>query len=203
MAAPVQEASAVRSRPDTRLTKAHKAGRLRCTRTLNSEMLAPSHWDCLRSGIDAMKRVLMLALVRGAAPLLAPRHAVRSFARRPAPKKRPSVSMALCVAASRKRIEDPVASRYRRRRRTPESTALPEGETPSTPSTRLGASLRRAHLCRETPHADAIDARVDDTVSTQARPPRRPKKGTSNFTTSQREDHPAVTQSGRGSRRGG
>ena len=138
-----QEASADRSRPGTRLAKARKGKTLHphsqlgdaCTKSLG----LPA-----RSGIDAMKRILMLALVRGAAPLLAPRHAVRSFARRPAPKKRPSVSMALCVAASRKRIEDPVASRYRRRRRTPESTALPEGETPSTPSTRLGASTRNA-----------------------------------------------------------
>ena len=112
-----------------------------------------------RKRIDAMKRVLMLALLRGAAPLLAPRHAVRSFARRPAPKKRPSVSMALCVAASRKRIEDPVASRYRR--------------------------LRREHTASaEMPHADAIDARVDDTVSTQARATRRAEARTSYTTTS-------------------
>ena len=141
--------------------------------------LQPSHWDCLRSGIDAMKRVLMLALVRGAAPLLAPRHAVRSFARRPAPKKRPSVSMALCVAASRKRIY------------APRRVALP---TPST---------RAQRLCREMPHADAIDARVDDTVSTQARPPRSPKTRTNCTTAAKREDHPALTKSRCGSGRGG
>ena len=48
-----------------------------------------------------------------------------------------------------------------------------------------------------------IDARVDDTVSTQARPARRAEARTGYTTTSKREDHPAVTQSGRGSRRGG
>ena len=171
-----QEASADRSRPGTRLAKARKGKTLHphsqlgdaCTKSLG----LPA-----RSGIDAMKRILMLALVRGAAPLLAPRHAVRSFARRPAPKKRPSVSMALCVAASRKRIEEPVASRYRR--------------------------LRREHTASaEMPHADAIDARVDDTVSTQARPARRAEARTSYTTAAKREDYSTTPQSGRGSRRG-
>ena len=173
-----QEASADRSRPGTRLAKARKGKTLHphsqlgdaCTKSLG----LPA-----RSGIDAMKRILMLALVRGAAPLLAPRHAVRSFARRPAPKKRPSVSMALCVAASRKRIY------------APRRVALP---TPST---------RAQRLCREMPHADAIDARVDDTVSTQARPARRAEARTGYTTTLKREDHPAFAKSGRGSRRGG